>query len=137
MEKMSFLKKEVAILQRAARTKQIESFIFCFQFVFGERWTEGGYMIQIMFLLICINFVSSPLSITLIICNRQKSDFIWQILFCLTTCLSFLNPNYIFNLDIKSCLFIYSAISFCLYLIAIYLSRLAAFSSMLRFDKKY
>lgn len=112
-------------------------FPFCFQFVFGERWTEGGYMIQIMFLLICINFVSSPLSITLIICNRQKTDFIWQILFCLTTCLSFLIPNYIFNLDIKACLFIYSAISFCLYLIAIYLSRLAAYSSMLRFDKKY
>ena len=111
-------------------------FPFCFQFVFGEQWAEGGYLIQIMFLLICINFISSPLSITLIVCNRQKSDFIWQAAFCLTTSLSFLIPNYIFNLDIKSCLFIYSTISFCLYLIAIYLSKIASYSIMLKFDNK-
>ena len=110
-------------------------FPFCFQFVFGEQWSQGGYLIQIMFLLICVNFISSPLSITLIICEQQKNDFVWQVVFCLATSLTFLISNYIFNLDIRVCLFIYSFVAFCLYFISIYLSWLAANYNMVKLEK--
>lgn len=101
-------------------------FPYFFQLFFGQQWSEGGYLIQMMFLLISINFVATPLSITLVVCNRQKVDFIWQVVFCITTTLSFMISNYIFNFNINLCLFVYSFMAFCLYLIEIYLSKLAS-----------
>ena len=38
-------------------------FPYIFTFVFGNQWNEGGYLIRVMFLLICSNFVANPLKL--------------------------------------------------------------------------
>ncbi len=98
-------------------------FPYLFSYVFGKQWSYGGFLIQSMFLLICVNFVSSPLSYVLIICKKQKLDFLWQISFLFTTFISFLIPYFFkLNISLKNVLFNYSFLSFVMYLIAIYLA---------------
>ncbi len=98
-------------------------FPYVFNFIFGAEWSEGGFLIHVLIPLLCINFISSPLSLILIIKEKQKLDFIWQIFFLIATTLSFVIPKLLIpDITINKILFIYSIASFFMYFIAIKLS---------------
>lgn len=98
-------------------------FPYLYRFIFGPEWSDGGFLIHILIPLLCINFISSPLSIILIIKKKQKLDFIWQIFFLITTLTSFAIPRlFLKDISIELNLLIYSFSSFIMYLIAIAIS---------------
>ncbi len=45
-----------------------------FKTVFGVKWETAGHYAQIMILMFCIKFISSPLSYTFVLANKQKLD---------------------------------------------------------------
>ena len=103
------------------------AFPYLFRFIFGQQWIEGGFLIQSMFLILCINFISSPLSYVLIIAKKQRLDFIWQICFLISIFCSFLIPYYLIDdIPLKTLLFIYSFFSFIMYLFALKFSENAS-----------
>lgn len=58
---------------------------FLFPLVFGKEWTEAGQIARILCIMYMFGFISVPLSYTLIIAERQRYEFIWQISFFLFT----------------------------------------------------
>jgi O-antigen/teichoic acid export membrane protein len=50
-----------------------------FSWFFGEEWHEAGLYARALSPAICSQFLVSPVSMTPIICSRQKSFFIWSV----------------------------------------------------------
>jgi len=51
-----------------------------FGLIFGEQWRQAGRYASILAPMFYMQFISSPLSYTLYIANRQFSDLVWQII---------------------------------------------------------
>jgi len=66
--------------------------IFCLPFIFsifvGKQWDTAAYYAQILTIPILLSFVSTPLFDVIIIANKLKFNFLWQIYYVLITILS-------------------------------------------------
>ena len=51
-----------------------------FEFAFGEQWADGGTYARILMSFLYIRFVTSPLSQTLNILERQELQLIWDVI---------------------------------------------------------
>jgi O-antigen/teichoic acid export membrane protein len=47
-----------------------------FMFVFGQQWTEAGAYLRILTPMYLLQFVSIPVSATLLVFERQKLQFL-------------------------------------------------------------
>jgi len=54
-----------------------------FPFVFGEEWVLAGKYAQVFCLMFLLNFVSMPTRWVFMVAEKQKNEFVWQILFCI------------------------------------------------------
>jgi O-antigen/teichoic acid export membrane protein len=52
-----------------------------FRIAFGAQWHDAGFYVQIISPLIFLRFVVSPLSVVLLLANRQRLDMVLQALF--------------------------------------------------------
>jgi O-antigen/teichoic acid export membrane protein len=91
--------------------------------IFGAQWTEAGVLIQAIFFLSVVRFISSPLSYIWIIRGKQKLDFLWQVgLLVLSILTLFFYPLIHPKVSLYSTLWIYSFVVGVWYLLAIFLS---------------
>jgi len=88
-------------------------------FVFGKEWKISGEIAKILIPLMCIRFVSSVLSTTLITYERQKSGLFINFLLALNiVILVFI--SYIYHLDYISFFYLYMVVSSILYFIFLF-----------------
>lgn len=59
-----------------------------FSLAFGSQWRDAGFYVQILSPLIFARFVVSPLSVVLLLANRQRLDTMLQSLFVLAACIA-------------------------------------------------
>lgn len=78
-----------------------------FAFILGDQWRISGKYSQILLPMIAINFIYLPLSSVLIITEKMKIDFYWQIYYVGITFVSLITGCLIFN-DIVICLTCFS-----------------------------
>jgi len=63
---------------------------FIFSIFLGEQWTTAAYYAQILTIPTLLSFVASPLFDVLIITNRLKLNFLWQVYYAFITFISLL-----------------------------------------------
>lgn len=85
-------------------------------FVFGEDWRIAGTYTKILIPLFFIRFIAVPLSLTNLVFEKQKLDFIWQFCLLILSLLIFL-IGYILNLKVETYFIIYTSILFIHYII--------------------
>lgn len=94
---------------------------WAFGLLFGQEWAESGRYAVLMIPLFFMRFVVSPLSYTLYIAQKQKTDLLWQIALLLLTCACFMWPQ-----KIDTALWSYSAGYALMYIIYFWISYRAA-----------
>jgi len=52
-----------------------------FPFIFGEEWALAGKYAQVFCFMFLLNFISMPTRWVFMIAEKQKMEFIWQVLF--------------------------------------------------------
>lgn len=85
-------------------------------FVFGENWRIAGTYTKYLIPLFFIRFIASPLSLTNIVFEKQKIDFIWQISLLIITILLFFIA-FLNNLTVETYFILYSSVLFVHYFI--------------------
>lgn len=93
-----------------------------FIFLFGDRWAMAGEMGRILTPLFLIRFVTSPLSMTLLVFEKQNILLIWQILLMVCTfvpfvIISIIKQNIISYLNYEV---LFLSIGYILYFLSIY-----------------
>ena len=68
-----------------------------FEWIFGSEWSDAGGYAAILAPMFYLKFISSPLSYTLYICNKQLQDLFWQICLLAMTAASFYMTQSVFN----------------------------------------
>lgn len=63
---------------------------WAFELFFGEGWGKSGEYVRYLAPMFALRLIVSPLTPTMIICNKQKTDLIFQILFVVASCGSYL-----------------------------------------------
>jgi O-antigen/teichoic acid export membrane protein len=58
---------------------------FLFSFFFGEEWYQAGVYARVLCVMYFISFVSMPTGWIFVIAEKQKLDFLWQIIFLIFT----------------------------------------------------
>ncbi len=94
---------------------------FLFGFVFGEQWRVAGEYAQIMTIMFFLRFVSSPLSSTFYIAEKQKWDLIIQTTLFITIIGSLLGVAAL-HLGSKAAVAMYASVYSVKYLLELYLS---------------
>lgn len=93
-----------------------------FVIAFGDNWRVAGEIARILIPLFFVRFIVSPLSMTLIVLEKQFLVLLWQIGLFIVTCipyyLSYLSEGSIFQY--VDSLTIYLSTYYCLYLVIIY-----------------
>ncbi len=71
-----------------------------FTIVFGKNWLIAGTYAKILLPLFFVRFIASPLSMTNIVFEKQKTGMFWQLLLLILTVLAFL-ITYLYNLTVE------------------------------------
>ena len=79
-----------------------------FSFFLGSRWTMSGVYAQIMTPFIVANFISTCIDGILVIAEKFKWIFMWQMLFCICAVLPLLIGGYS-GFDFKATVWLYTA----------------------------
>lgn len=87
-----------------------------FGFIFGEQWRLAGQYAKIMLPLFFIRFVTAPISNINNIFEKQKIALTWQLSLLVATLVVFYISK-MANLNITNFLYLFSSVSFMLYLI--------------------
>lgn len=95
-----------------------------FVLIFGGQWEMAGLFSQIMIVMFFLKFITSPLTYMFYIAERQNWNFIGQILFIISTIVSFFVGYY--YKDIIIALIIYTVTNSILYIIYLFISYLFA-----------
>lgn len=93
-----------------------------FAFVFGEQWRLAGQYAKIMLPLFFIRFVTSPISNTNNIFEKQKIALTWQLSLLVATLIVFYISKTV-QLNIINFLYLFSSVSFMLYLTLYFIMR--------------
>lgn len=93
-----------------------------FAFIFGEQWRIAGQYAKIMLPLFFIRFATAPISNINNIFEKQKIALTWQLSLLVTTLIVFYISK-MFNLNIINFLYLFSSVSFMLYLILYFIMR--------------
>lgn len=94
---------------------------FLFSFVFGVEWETSGSFAQVLAILFLLQFITSPLTNTFIIAGKQKLEFVWQILFLVSSILPIVLGYYWFH-DMYSSLILFAISRALVYLLSIFLT---------------
>ncbi|WP_139785457.1 lipopolysaccharide biosynthesis protein [Chryseobacterium phocaeense] len=104
-------KKTTLLLIACSLPPFIVLFIFApelFSFFFGAEWKDSGIYAQILCIMYMLNFIGMPTGWLFVIAEKQKLDFLWQILFLIFTLLAlgisyfFFKNNVIYTLILLS-----------------------------------
>lgn len=88
-----------------------------FTFAFGEEWKTSGTIALWLLPLFAMRFISSPLSYTILLAQKQHIDLIWQFVLLLLTILAFyLSPSF------KLSIILYSVFYAIMYIIYLFIS---------------
>jgi len=90
-----------------------------FAFVFGEEWRIAGNYAKILIPFYMINFISSPLAITMSLFEKQKEALIINLILIFTSIGTLLFAKY-FHLKFENFLYIFSTLMFFEYLLFIF-----------------
>lgn len=71
-----------------------------FGIVFGQEWSRAGFFVTILSPMFAIKFISSSLSLSVIVAKKQKRELLLQLIFLLQTIISYLVVE-IYNLNIE------------------------------------
>lgn len=91
-------KKTTLLLVVCSLPPFIILFIFApelFSFFFGAGWKDSGIYAQVLCIMYMLNFIGMPTGWLFVIAEKQKLDFLWQILF-LTFTVAALGISYLF-----------------------------------------
>ncbi|HEY7417742.1 MAG TPA: oligosaccharide flippase family protein, partial [Ktedonobacteraceae bacterium] len=66
-----------------------------FQFIFGHAWREAGQYARYLAFMFYVSFVNSPVVMTLMILERQRAQFAWDISRLVLTGVSIVLPYYL------------------------------------------
>jgi O-antigen/teichoic acid export membrane protein len=94
---------------------------FLFTFIFGAEWENSGLYAQILAILFLLQFITSPLTNVFIITGKQKLEFVWQILFLLSSILPIIVGYYIFN-NMYDTLILFAVSRAAIYLLSLFLT---------------
>ncbi|WP_310403216.1 lipopolysaccharide biosynthesis protein [Chryseobacterium vietnamense] len=81
-------KKTTLLLIACALPPFIILFIFApdlFAFFFGSQWKDSGIFAQILCVMYLLSFITMPTGWLFVIAEKQKFDFLWQMLFLIFT----------------------------------------------------
>jgi O-antigen/teichoic acid export membrane protein len=93
---------------------------FLFSLVFGKEWYIAGEYARILCPMFCVSFLMIPTSGMFVIAEKQKREFIWQILYFIVTVISLFVGISIG--EIKETLICFCAGRLCVYLINIFIT---------------
>lgn len=88
-----------------------------FTFAFGEEWKTSGTIALWLLPLFAMRFISSPLSYTILLAQKQHIDLIWQFVLLLPTILAFYLSQ-----SFKISIILYSVFYAIMYIIYLYIS---------------
>jgi len=94
---------------------------YLFPFIFGKEWMLAGKYAQIFCFMFLLNFISMPTRWVFMIAEKQKIEFIWQVIFIIFSVIPIVIG--ILFLDILSTLLFWSigkSISYVIYIIMTY-----------------
>lgn len=94
-------KKTTLLLICASIIPFVILFIFApylFAFFFGKEWEYSGIFAQVLCVMYMLSFITMPTGWLFVIAEKQKLDFLWQILFLFFTATS-LGISYLFFKD--------------------------------------
>lgn len=81
-------KKTTLLLIACALPPFIILFVFApdlFAFFFGSQWKDSGIFAQILCVMYLLSFITMPTGWLFVIAEKQKFDFLWQMLFLIFT----------------------------------------------------
>tara|TARA_R110002073_G_scaffold322276_2_gene498823 strand:+ start:5489 stop:6778 length:1290 start_codon:yes stop_codon:yes gene_type:complete len=72
---------------------------FLFSFIFGSEWYEAGVYGRYLCVMYFISFISMPTSWVFVIAEKQKLDFLWQVIFFVCTAIPILIGVYVHDIS--------------------------------------
>jgi O-antigen/teichoic acid export membrane protein len=96
-----------------------------FSTIFGSEWIQSGEIVQILSIMLCLRFISSPLSVMFYIAEKQAADLVVQLLLFVSITMSFVAIAK-FNFSLYAAIVIYATIYTVKYSTELYLSYIYA-----------
>lgn len=72
---------------------------WAFELLFGEGWRVSGEYVRYLAPMFGLRLIVSPLTPTMIICNKQKNELIIQILFVVASCVAYIVGMYLHSIE--------------------------------------
>ena len=94
---------------------------YLFSLIFGAQWEQSGEYAQILAILFIFQFTTSPLTNAFIISGKQQLEFVWQIVFLISSLLPIVIGFYFFD-NIQQTLLLFAVCRAASYLLSIFLT---------------